>query len=471
MGWLELQAFFILLIKTLQFWAGMKPKSRPETSQLNLFQAQFEQLLNQDHPLFIMANKIDWNRFEVELADCYSPDMGALGKSIRLLVGLHYLKHTFNESDESVLDRWVKNPYWQHFCGFTTMQHELPLHPTSLTKWRQRVGAEKLGSLLQETIALAVREKQVTKQELAQVNVDTTVQEKNITHPTDSKLLHKAIIKLGKAAKERGINLRQSYVRVSKEASWMASRYAHAKQFKRMKRKLKKLRTYLGRIIRDIGRKVHKPDKALEELLNLCQRVRDQKKTDTQKLYSLHEPEVICISKGKAHKRYEFGQKISVTTTNRGNWLVGIDLFSGNPYDGHKLAEAIPTVEQNTGVKVTDGYLDKGYRGHNYTGPATMHIAGSSTRNLSRTKKKRRKRRSAVEPKIGHLKTDHRMRRCFLKGLMGDEINAVLAAAGSNLQKLLRLFQHTLFYWLALAMQEFARLFRQHQKLQTRYIT
>jgi len=351
------------------------------------------------------------------------------------------------------------------------MQHELPLHPTSLTKWRQRVGAEKLGSLLQETIALAVREKQVTKQELAQVNVDTTVQEKNITHPTDSKLLHKAIIKLGKAAKERGINLRQSYVRVSKEASWMASRYAHAKQFKRMKRKLKKLRTYLGRIIRDIGRKVHKPDKALEEFLNLCQRVRDQKKTDTQKLYSLHEPEVVCISKGKAHKRYEFGQKISVTTTNRGNWLVGIDLFSGNPYDGHKLAEAIPTVEQNTGVKVTDGYLDKGYRGHNYTGPATMHIAGSSTRNLSRTKKKRRKRRSAVEPKIGHLKTDHRMRRCFLKGLMGDEINAVLAAAGSNLQKLLRLFQHTLFYWLALAMQEFARLFRQHQKLQTRYIT
>ena len=426
----------------------MKPKPRPESCQLDLFRAQFDQLLDHSHPLFILANKIDWSRFETALADCYCPDLGAPAKSIRLLVGLHYLKHTFNESDESLLERWVENPYWQHFCGFTTMQHELPLHPTSLTKWRQRVGVEQLVGLLEETIALAVREKQVTRRELAQVNVDTTVQEKNITHPTDSKLYHIAIIKLGRAAKKRGVKLRQTYVRVAKKAAIKVSRYAHAKQFKRMRRQLKKLRTLLGRVIRDVHRRVPEPDQSLAELLALCERLHAQQRTDSKKLYSLHEPEVMCISKGKAHKRYEFGQKVTVATTNRGNWIVAAELCGGNPYDGHTLAAAMASIENNTGVGVTDAYVDKGYRGHDYSGTATVHLAGSSTRRLSRTKKKRRKRRSAVEPKIGHLKSDNRMRRCFLKGLTGDAINAVLAAAGSNLQKLLRAFAHALLFWL-----------------------
>jgi IS5 family transposase len=426
----------------------MKPKPRPVASQLDLFQAQFEQLLNHDHPLFLLANTIDWKRFDVAFADCYCPDVGAPAKAIRLLVGLHFLKHTFDESDESLLERWVENPYWQHFCGFETMQHDVPLHPTSLTKWRQRVGAEKLAALLEETIALALREKQVTKRELAQVIVDTTVQEKNITHPTDSKLYHTAIVKLGRAVKNRDVKLRQTYIRVAKKAAIMVSRYAHARQFKRMRRKLRKLRTWLGRVIRDLRRKVPQPDEFLEELLGLCERLHKQQKHDKKKLYSLHEPDVMCISKGKAHKRYEFGQKVSVATTNRDNWIVGVELCQGNPYDGHTLAKAMATVEQTTGVNITDAYVDKGYRGHDYDGNASVHIAGSSTRNLTRTKKRRRKRRSAVEPKIGHLKSDNRMRRCFLRGLAGDAINAVLAAAGSNLQKLLRAFAHALVFWL-----------------------
>ena len=434
----------------------MKPKPRPKSSQLDLFQAQFEQLLNHDHPLYLLANRIDWQRFDAALSDCYSCDLGAPAKSIRLLVGLHYLKHAFNESDESLLERWVENPYWQYFCGFDTMQHEVPLHPTCLTKWRQRVGADKLAEMLIETVALAVREKQVTKQELAQVNVDTTVQEKNITHPTDSKLYHKAIVKLGQAAKRRGVKLRQTYVRVAKKAAIMVSRYAHAKQFKRMRRVLKKLKTWLGRVIRDLRRNVPQPDAALEALLRLCERLHAQERTDSKKLYSLHEPDVMCISKGKAHKRYEFGQKVSVATTNRANWIVGVDLCQGNPYDGHTLAQAMATVEKTTGVSVTDAYVDKGYRGHDYVGEANVHLAGSSSRKLTRTKKKRRKRRSAVEPKIGHLKSDHRMRLCFLKGLAGDAINAVLAAAGSNLQKLLRAFAHALLFWLRSVLTETA---------------
>ncbi len=181
----------------------------------------------------MLAGQIDWARFDAAFADCYCPDTGAPAKAIRLLVGLHYLKHAFNVPDESLVARWVENPYWQYFCGFDTLQHELPLHPTSLTKWRQRVGAEQLAELLAETVATALREGQATKQDLAQVNVDTTVQEKNITPPTDSKLNHKAIVKLGAAARQRGIQLRQTYVRVAKHAAIKVGRYAHAKQFKR----------------------------------------------------------------------------------------------------------------------------------------------------------------------------------------------------------------------------------------------
>ena len=302
--------------------------------------------------------------------------------------------------------------------------------------------------MLQETTAIALKEKQVTTLELAQVNVDTTVQEKNITHPTDSKLYHTALVKLAKAAKNRGVRLRQTYLRVSKQAAIMVSRYAHAKQFQRMRRKLKKLKTWLGRVLRDLRRRVQQPDASLEQLLALCERLHAQEKADSKKLYSFHEPEVLCISKGKAHKRYEFGQKVSVATTNRSNWIVGVRLCEGNPYDGHTLAEAIVGVQQTTGVNVTEAFVDKGYRGHNYDGEATIHVAGSSARHLTRAMRRRRKRRSAVEPKIGHLKSGHRMQRCFLKGSNGDAINATLAAAASNLLKLLRAFAHALIFWL-----------------------
>jgi len=416
----------------------MRPRSRGDHDQLDLFRAHFDQLLNPNHPLVILAQKIDWARFDAAFAEFYSDDMGAPAKATRLLVGLHYLKHAFDESDESLVARWVENPYWQYFCGFTTMQHELPLHPTTMTKWRKRVGAEKLAMLLQETIALALREKQVAPQELQQVNVDTTVQEKNITYPTDSNLFYKAIVKLAKAAKRRGIRLRQSYVRVAKIAAIRASRYAHAKQFRRMQRQLRFLRTRLGRVLRDFGRVVPHPDAALRDLLQLCWRLFRQQPQDKHKLYSLDEPEVECISKGKARQRYEFGQKISIATSNRRNWVLAALLCPDNPYDGHTLQATLTAAERNSGVRPTAAFVDKGYRGHGCHGDTQIHIAGVSNKDASRTLRKRRRRRSAIEPIIGHMKSDHRMGRCFLKGLLGDAINAVLAAAGLNLRKLLR---------------------------------
>ncbi|MCH9035079.1 MAG: IS5 family transposase [Planctomycetes bacterium] len=418
----------------------MKPKPQPRDA-FELFQSHFDQLLDPSHELILLANKIDWSGMDVAFVDCYRADIGAPAKAVRLMVGLHYLKYAFDESDESVVARWVENPYWQYFCGYTHMQHKCPIHPTSMTKWRNRVGAERLERLVAETIDLAVREKHLPKSDLARVTVDTTVQEKNIAYPTDSKLLYKAIVKLGDAAKSHGIPLRQSYVRVGKRAAVMAGRYAHAKQFKRMHRRLRKLRTYVGRLIRDIRRKTTDMDEELATLLDRADRIRCQQPKDKNKLYSLHEPDVQCISKGKAHKRYEFGQKVAVATTNRSNWIVASALMEDNPYDGHTLSETLTTVERVTGMSVTDAYVDKGYRGHGYTGGAAVHIAGQRKKNTTRAERKRRRRRSAIEPKIGHLKSDHRMGRCFLARLAGDAINAVLAAAGSNLRKLLGLLR------------------------------
>lgn len=425
----------------------MQPKP-PPLDAFQLFQAHFRQILNPAHPLVQLADKLDWSRFDAAFVDSYSADLGAPGKAIRLMVGLHYLKYAFDESDESLVARWVENPYWQYFCGFTHLQHDLPLDPSSLSRWRKRVGAERLELLLQETIALAQREKHVSTQDLQRVNVDTTVQEKNIAYPTDSRLLVTAIRKLVRAARERGLPLRQSYLRVAPRAAVRASRYAHARQYRRMRGQLRKLRTWLGRLIREIHRTAPRVDDDLAETLAKAERLHRQQPHDAHKLYSWHEPEVQCISKGKARQRYEFGQKVGLATTNGGNWIVAAGLLPGNPYDGHTLSATLAAASAVSGVAITDAYVDKGYRGHGLAGDTRVHIAGTSSRGLPRSERRRRRRRSAIEPKIGHLKSDHRVGRCFLSGLIGDAINIVLAAAGANLRKLLWRLAAALNDWL-----------------------
>jgi IS5 family transposase len=413
----------------------MQPKDKKDS--LYLFQSRLDQILNLTHSLCKLSLAIDWSVFEAEFGPYYSVGQGRPAKSIRLMVGIHYLKYAFNESDESVVERLLENPYWQYFCGFEYFQHDLPVDPTTLVKWRKRVGAEKLELLLKETVNAARRCQVLKRSDLKRVNVDTTVQEKAIAFPTDSGLYQKMRIKLAEAAVDREIKLRQSYVRKGKKSLIMQSRYRHANQHKRANREVRKLKTYLGRVVRDIRRKAGLIDPELSKLLLKADRLLAQEHHSKNKLYSIHAEEVECISKGKAHKRYEFGNKVGFVSTSRKNWIIGIKSFHGNPYDGHTLKSSLQQAEEMSNVPIMHAHVDKGYRGHNYTGQAQVHIAGRK-RKKSRWERMWRRRRAAVEPVISHAKHDNRMIRNHLKGIEGDQINAILSACGYNLRKLIR---------------------------------
>jgi transposase, IS5 family len=422
----------------------MRPKK--EAQDPDLFRARLDQILDPKHPLFKITKEIDWSFFDNEFEETYDPTTGRPGKSIRLMVGLHYLKYTFDLSDEAVLQGFLENPYWQYFCGFEYFQHELPTDPSNMTRFRERGGKEKFEKLLHVLLMTAMNLDFLKKIDFSKVNIDTTVQEKAIAFPTDSRLYFKLLRKLVKLASARGIDLRQSYVRKSKEALIKQSRYAHAKQFKRASRETRRLKIYLGRVYRDISRKAADFDPELRHHLHLAYRLLKQTKDSKDKLYSIHEPEVECISKGKAHKRYEFGVKVGMATTSKGNWIVGIQAYPGNPYDGHTLEETLKQVTRLTGYQTKEAYVDKGYRGHGYEGETEINIVGTRRMNrMTRTVRKWLRRRNAIEPIFGHLKSDNRMSRNFLKGSEGDQINAILSGCGFNMRKLLAVFSLSQF--------------------------
>ncbi len=412
----------------------MLAKSTPERP--NPAQTRLVEIVNPNHPLCKLAQAIDWAVFERELGPLYADNQGAPGKPIRLMVALHYLKYAYNHSDESVVWQLLENAYWQYFCGFEYFLYEIPLDASTLSKWRTRVGPEKLHTLLDETVHLAQRARLLTKTDLKRVNVDTTVQEKAIAFPTDAKLLNTLRRKLVEAAQRRGVKLRQSYVRVGKWAYVMQNRYRHAQQHKRARKMLRRLRTYLGRVVRDIRRKVFDPDEALAHLLEMADRLLGQRRDSKNKLYSLHAPEVYCLSKGKAHKRYEFGCKVSVVTTSKSNWILGVEAHPEPVYDGHTLSAMLDQVEKTTGQVPEDAFCDHGYRGHQHSGPTKIHLVGRHR--VARGLRRWFRRRAAIEPVIGHMKSDHRMDRNYLKGSEGDQVNAILSACGFNVRKLLR---------------------------------
>ena len=429
----------------------MQPKSRPP--QCELFGARLSELLNPEHPLYVLAERIDWSQFNVAIDACYADELGRPGVNTRLMVGLLYLKHAFDESDESVVARWVENPYWQFFCGMSYMQHELPIDPSSMSRWRKRVGAERLEKLLEATIKTALAIKALRPQELAKVNVDTTVQEKAIAFPTDARLYHKMRVALVRRARSLGIPLRQNYRFKSKKLLAKQGRYAHARQMKRAAKMTRGLKTILGRVLRDIQQKAPAiqgriVDEPLGELVALAERLLAQTRTSKNKVYSVHAPEVACIAKGKAHQRYEFGCKASVAATSKSNWIVGAHALDGNPYDGHTLRGAIQQVERLTGRTPDDVMVDQGYRGHGYEGAASVHVVRTIPKRATRALRRMLKRRAAIEPTIGHLKSDNRLNRNYLTGPEGDKLNTLLAAAGYNLRKLLRWVVFAPILWL-----------------------
>ena len=411
----------------------MRPKKHETTGANDLFRSRLDQIINMKHELVQLAGTIDWNWLDGEIAPLYS-DKGRPGIETRFVVAL---------SDEGVCERWIYDPYFQYFTGEEFFQHGFPHERSDLSHWRQRLG-DKLELLLAESLRVAHASGALRTKDLERVTVDTTVQPKAITFPTDAKLLHAAIKGLNRLARHHGVQLRQSYRRIAKQAAMMAGRYAHAKQFKRYHRQLRLLRTRLGRLVRDIRRNIA-GNAGLEDAftwpLSRADQIRSQQQRQRGwKLYSFHAPEVECIGKGKASAPYEFGVKVSIVTTNArapgGQFVLHAKALPGNPYDGHTLANVIDATERLTGCAIERGYVDKGYRGHQTTSPRRIFISGQK-RGVFGAIKRELRRRSAIEAVIGHMKTDGHLGRCYLKGRAGDAANAILTAVGHNLRLVL----------------------------------
>jgi transposase, IS5 family len=453
----------------------------------DFFRSRLEAMIDPRHPLAVLATRMPWAEIEAALApvfqhkdrsgklqegaDMFGPTAELVGAGvsargrrrlpIRLMVSLLYLKHAFNLSDEELVERWSENVYWQLFSGMEYFQPKLPCDATQIGRFRRLLGEAGVEQLLKTTIEAAVAMKVVKKTEFERVIVDTTVQEKAIAHPVDSRLLEIARHKVASAAKQAGLLLKQTFAKEGKQLRRKAGGYAHAKQFKRLRRTVKRQRTILGSLMRDVQRGVNRilqgdasglaPGKeptalALTQLktwLERAERIRTQQRHDKDKLYALHAPEVECIGKGKARKPFEFGVKVSMAITHQHGLVVGARSFPGNPYDGHTLAEQLEqtnTLLQDIGVKPQIAVVDLGFRGREVEqqlGPVQL-IHRGKLQSLNAQQRRWLKRRQAIEPTIGHTKLDHRMDRCWLQGASGDALHAVLCAAGFNIRWLLR---------------------------------
>lgn len=414
-------------------------ESPPNRDQISFLAPDLMDQLNPKHPLLQLAQKIPWDFFESEFTPLYS-DMGRPAKRIRLMVGLSMLKHMENVSDDIIVQHWVQNPYYQAFCGEAEFQWKFPCDPSDLVYFRKRIGEQGFEKILASSIVIH-GERAFEKE----VCIDTTVQEKNITFPTDAKLYRKVIVYCLKLAKAEGIKLRRSYAKEIKQRKLECRFAGHPKNRAKARKAVKRLKTIAGRLVRELERKL--PTKVFDDLAELFDRFHrglNQKRGGKNKLYSLHEPHVYCMSKGKEHKRYEFGTKVSITTTRDSKIIIGAIAFDRNQFDGHTLPEVLLQTKRLIGHVPEVALCDRGYKGKSKINDTrilrpSVKIQESSSAYQALMRKRFRKR-AGIEPVIGHLKSDHRLNRNYLKGFRGDQINILMAAAAFNLRKWMRLF-------------------------------
>jgi IS5 family transposase len=412
----------------------------PPKTQLG-FYSTFEEQLSHIHPLYILANKINWNIFEEAFSKLYSEE-GRPAKPIRLMVSLLILKHIRNISDESVVEQWFENIYYQYFSGEKSYACGMPCEASELVHFRNRIGDEGIELIFKESIRVNGKD---GKQQ--QATTDTTVQEKNITYPTDNKLHRKIIKKCIAIAQEQGIEQRQTYRRILKKLLMDQRFRNHPKNKGKARRADKKVKTIAGRLVRELERKL--PPGLHQTILTLFKQVLAQKKTDSNKIYSLHEPHVQCISKGKEHKKYEFGSKVSIITTKNTGVIIGAINIEKNVHDSKTLEPAIEQQQRLTGIVLKNNFVDRGYRGVKEVLGTKITIPDTPGKQRTAYEKQQLrkgfKRRAAIEPKIGHLKQDHRLSRNFYKGIKGDNRNVMLAAAAMNFKRMMNIYKQMFF--------------------------
>jgi len=404
-------------------------------------------MLNPEEPLYQLSERIPWIELEKAFTKYYV-EFGRPAKPIRLMVSLLLLKQMYNLGDETVIQQWIQNPYWQYFSGEKEFQWKFPVEPSDLVHFRKRIGQEGINKILE--ISITIHGKAALEKEVV---VDTTVQEKNITFPTEIKLHKRIIEQCRKISEAEGIEQRQSYKRTVKKLI-MAQRFRnHPKNRKKALQAARKMKTIAGRMVREIERELtlEKKEKYSSSIA-IYKRILSQKKTDKEKIYSIHEPEVYCISKGKEHKKYEFGSKASIVITRQSGIIVGAYSLEKNEYDGHTLPKALEQCEQLRGSRPKVAIVDRGYRGSSRIGATEILLPKAPKKATSEYEKRkaraRFRRRAAIEPVIGHLKTDTRLSRNFLKGVIGDATNVMLSAAAFNFRKWMRRLKYFfgLFY-------------------------
>lgn len=406
-----------------------------QNGQMSFLYQTLKDQLNPSHPLYQLSNTINWKSIEDDFSGYYI-DFGRPAKPIRLMVSLLILKHLDNLSDESVVSKWVENPYYQYFSGETQFQWSIPCDPSDFVHFRNRVGKEGIEKIFHLSVGLQGKDAQQKY-----VSIDTTVQEKNITFPTDLKLAVRIIAKCRKMAEKQGILLRQSYQRTVKQHMLNQRFKDHPKNKKKALASGRKIKTIAGRLVRELERKLPEQSGWRAEL-DMFRKVLSQTRQSKNKIYSLHEPEVSCIAKGKDHKKDEFGSKVSFAITKTTNVIVSVVTFKGNPYDGDTLKQTLDFHQQITGIRAKEATVDRGYRGRKIVdGTVIQTPVPPKSKDSAYRKQQARirfRRRAAIEPIFGHTKQDHRMARNYLKRFVGDEINALMAASAFNFRRWLR---------------------------------